>query len=166
MVADGAKWVEGKFGSAVEVSGPGADVVIPMLDVYNQEDLTFECWVYPFNVTPQQYNQIIITGRGEWGADAPGAFQLGITLTDDIPKARWFFWVRQWATVSAGPEIKKNNWYHFAGTLEGGQKATLYVNGEEVAQSDLPAKLADNPYICWLVGSSGGPPVRLSWLCR
>ncbi|MFQ6094072.1 MAG: hypothetical protein ACE5OR_15620, partial [bacterium] len=72
VVADGVKWVEGKFGSAVEVSGPGADVVIPMLDVYNQEELTFECWVYPFNVTPQQYNQIIITGRDAASAQASG----------------------------------------------------------------------------------------------
>ena len=86
VVADGAKWVEGKFGSAVEVNGPGKDVVIPMVDVYNQEDFTFECWVHPFNVTPQQYNQIIITGRGEWGADAPGAFQLGITITKVIKR--------------------------------------------------------------------------------
>ena len=138
------------------------DVVIPMIDIYNQQDFTFECWVYPFGVIPQQYNQIIITGRGEWGGDDPGAFQLGIKLVDDVPQARWFFRVAgAWETVTGGPEIEPEQWYHFAGTLEGGQKATLYVNGEEAATGNLAVKLADNPHPIY-VGSWGAAEEILS----
>ena len=161
VVADGVKWVNGMVGSAVEVAGPGKDVVIPMVDIYNQENFTFECWVYPFEVIPQQYNQIIITGRGEWGGDAPGAFQLGITLTGNKPTARWFFWIGAWETIAGGPEIEPEKWYHFAGTLEGGQKATLYVDGEEAATGNLPVKLANNHHPIY-VGSWGAAEELLS----
>lgn len=153
-VADGVKWVDGKFDKAIEVGGPGKDVVIPYNEIYNQDNFTFECWIYPFNVTPKEFNQIIIAGRGEWGNDAPGAFQLGITLIDGTPNARWFFWVGEWITVAGGPEIEVNKWYHFAGILEGGKKATLYVDGEEAATQDLPTKLAENPHPIY-VGSWG-----------
>ena len=162
VVADGVAWVNGKFGSAVEVAGPGADVVIPMVDIYNQENFTFECWVYPLDVIPQQYDQIIITGRGEWGGDDPSAFQLSITAANGAPQARWFFRVAGvWERVIGGPELEPETWYHFAGTLEGGQKATLYVNGEEAATGNLAAKLVDNHHPIY-VGSWGAAEELLS----
>ena len=162
VVAGGVQWVEGMIGSAVEVAGPGADVVIPMVDIYNQENFTFECWVYPLDVIPQQYDQIIITGRGEWGGDDPSAFQLSITAANGAPQARWFFRVAGvWERVIGGPELEPETWYHFAGTLEGGQKATLYVNGEEAATGNLAAKLVDNHHPIY-VGSWGAAEELLS----
>ena len=154
-LADGVQWVEGMDGSAIEVGGAGMDVTIPMIDIYNQQDFTFECWVYPLSVIPQQYNQIIIAGRGEWGGDDPSAFQLSITLVDDVPQARWFLRIAgAWETVTGGPELEPETWYHFAGTLEDGQKASLYVNGEEAATGNLAAKLVDNTHPIY-VGSWG-----------
>ena len=153
-LADGVQWVDGMYGSAIEVGGPGMDVTIPAIDIYNQDDFTFECWIYPLNVIPQQYNQIIVVGRGEWGGDAPSAFQFSITLVDDLPKARWFFWVEGWVTVAGGPTLEVGNWYHLAGTLEGDQQLTLYVNGEEAATGELPIAFVDNDHPIY-VGSWG-----------
>ena len=63
-IAADVKRVPGKFGRAIEVGGPKKDVVIPMIDEYNegQANMTFECWVYPLAVKPIRYNQLIITG--------------------------------------------------------------------------------------------------------
>lgn len=111
------------------MGGPKKDVVIPMIDEYNegQANMTFECWVYPLAVKPIRYNQLIITGRGEWGKDDPGTFQLGLTLDGVKLVARWFFRVGGWSTLKDGPEIKEKQWCHFVGTLKDGINATLYV---------------------------------------
>ena len=155
-IAADVKRVPGKFGRAIEVGGPKKDVVIPMIDEYNegQANMTFECWVYPLAVKPIRYNQLIITGRGEWGKDDPGAFQLGLTLDGVKPVARWFFRVGGWSTLKGGPEIKEKQWYHFAGTLKDGINATLYVNAEKVMELKLPQKLQENPHPIY-VGSWG-----------
>jgi hypothetical protein len=72
-----ANWVNGKFGSALQVDSMTSYVDMAYISAYDVvNEFTLECWINPSNVTPG--SQAIIVGRGQWGNDASGDYQLRI----------------------------------------------------------------------------------------
>jgi hypothetical protein len=137
----GAKWVDGKFGKALEFNGDGDQVLVPHNEALNiQGELTVEAWVLPKGWNPD-LNSI----AQKW-EDASNRRQYQLTI---YQQRNW------WYVSDAGSnfpraegkiEIKPDEWVHLAGTYDG-QKLRSYTNGKfdvELAQangiftSDIP----------------------------
>jgi hypothetical protein len=121
-----ANWVNGKFGSALQVDSTDSCVNMPYIPAYDVVDeFTLECWINPKNVTPG--SQAIIVGRGQWANDLSGDYQLRINSNSTI---RISCFGSSWTTVD-GTALKVDTWYHVAG-IKKGDDLELYVDGKLV----------------------------------
>jgi len=132
------KWVNGKFGSALQVDSTNSCVDMPYITAYDVvKEFTLECWINPDNVTPG--GQAIIVGRGQWGADASGDYQLRINSNSTV---RISCFGSAWTTVD-GSALKTGTWYHIAG-VKRGDKLEIYVDGKLSASADMKGTPATN----------------------
>jgi len=118
----GAKWVDGKFGKALEFDGKTDNVEVPDakgLDAVSQ--MTVVCWVNYDKEPPQNYAPVgkeplyrFIIGTG-----SSGHFVLATTNNG------WY----DAGTVASGAGITTGEWHHLAGTYDG-TKVRFYVDGK------------------------------------
>ena len=140
----GAKWVDGKFGKALDFNGDGDQVLVPNADSLNiKGELTVEAWVFPKGWNPD-LNSI----AQKWQDDSNRRqYQLNV-----YKERNW------WYVSDAGSNFPRaegvipvplNQWTHLAGTYDG-KKLRSYTNGKfdvELAQangifaSDIPVAI-------------------------
>ena len=112
-----AKWVEGKYGSAVEFNGTDAEVRVPDNDSFDLTEITLEVWYNPGDegVGPG-WRVIINKAYNEWY----------MYLQDSQP----MFFINGDANNAKSPEeIPANQWTHLAGSYDG-KEIKMYGDGE------------------------------------
>jgi len=136
---DGAKWVKGKFGDALEFD-VGTFVDCGNGESLNLEDndLTIGAWIKQNDLTDYQ----MIFTKGKPGIGANKGYRLRIedggaplfTVTGDA----------ETDLKSGKPLPKAEEWYHVAGVKDA-KNMTIYVNGEAWgAQGNSPPGSTDN----------------------
>ena len=145
----GAKWVKGKYGSALEFDSGGKTVVQvsdnPTLNP--DKEITYMAWFFSdaFDITrgiiskytgtgnQRSYNlrlHHVTKGALSTEVSANGAFQLGVSTTD----------------VHSGTVLKNGQWHHAAITLKGGEFLRMYVDGklEKESKATVTKTIFDN----------------------
>ena len=132
---DNPTWVDGKFGKALKFAGAGSGtwVTIESSDALNVNECTFMAWINAetWDGTRQIVGKSVhggCGGRGQYGLfSEKGVLKLRFETEDGR------------ADVNADlPET--NNWLHIAFTNDG-EMASLYIDGEVIAQGDIPGAL-------------------------
>lgn len=111
-----ARWVRGKFDTALQFTGQGQGVVIENDIAFNfEEGMTLTAWFHPNNAVT---NRPLITKKGSFhvGFDHAGFLEFVIQPDDTT-----FF-----ALFPFNNELRK--WHHFAVTFDG-NGTTFYING-------------------------------------
>jgi hypothetical protein len=114
---NGPKWVDGKFGKALEFSG-GNYVEVPASESFSYDNgYTFALWFKANNVNTQQ---------GPIGQNGGGQY---INFWINSNQLRWETDSGQ--SLFAGVPIEANQWYHAVGTYDFSTGiAKIYINGK------------------------------------
>jgi concanavalin A-like lectin/glucanase superfamily protein len=117
MLANGPKWVEGKFGKALEFDG-GNHVEVPASEDFSYEEgYTFALYFRANNVNTQQ---------GPIGQNANGQY---INFWMNSAQLRWETDAGQ--NFFSSVAIEEDQWYHAAGTYDfASGMAKIYIDGE------------------------------------
>lgn len=134
------KWVEGKFGKALEFNGTDVRVVIPSLGKMTKEKASVVLWVNPeFDIGDgKTYGQI---GIGGHFGDGLGAKDEKCHQIFKWGGNNWFFRVgfdnpnvgvgaNQF--TSAQDIMPKDKWAHIAMTWEKGGESVVYINSSRI----------------------------------
>jgi hypothetical protein len=120
---EGAKWVTGKFGGALEFNGDGDHVFVPHADALNLEAVSVVAWV-----VPTEWNPDLNAIAQKW-EDGTNRRQYQLTVYQE--KNWWYVsdagdnWPRTDATTTI---IPLDEWTHLVGTYDGSMMRA-YVNG-------------------------------------
>jgi hypothetical protein len=124
------QWVEGKFNKALEFDGKGAEVVVKKgQDPEPQAEITIATWV-KLNVNNGNFEIVrkqIPNGKG---------FDIRLEGTT----LRWWVNVGSWLNSSYATPLPVNEWFFLTGTYDG-KASKIYINGDEVASSDISGKI-------------------------
>ena len=131
-IEKGPKWVDGKFGKALEFDGKDDYVYVSdpgksSLDL--TKSLTIMAWIKPVQ-HPQ--GNVIVNKRAPV---APCNYTLRLA---DGTNGEFDFWYNsgswQGYTTTTGAMVKDGTWYHIASTYTSGEgeNVKVYVNGKEV----------------------------------
>lgn len=129
---EGATWVSGKFGKALEFNGDGDHVFVPHAEGLNLEKVSVAAWVFPTGWNPD------LNAIAQKWEDGTNRRQYQLTIYQE--KNWWYVsdagnnWPRTDATTTV---INLNEWTHLVGTYDGSMMRA-YVNGvldEEKAQA-------------------------------
>lgn len=141
-VVKDAKYVDGKFGKAIEFDGVKSQVEIASKDALNFKDgaITVEAWV-----KPTRYNDLSAVAQ-KWG-DNSNRRQYLLCFVGD--KVRFYISGKgnTWPAAAGNTAVKTGEWTHIAGTYDS-KAIKCYVNGkldgetannEGLFASDIPA---------------------------
>jgi hypothetical protein len=119
-LTNGPKWVDGKFGKALELNGTNNNVTSPTNSF--AEKGTISLWFNTKNGPGNQY--LIAAGYPLYFAiNNTGANQLGAWTSPGIP-------------ITASQAWKSNTWYHVAYVYDSSiSYAALYINGSKEAEN-------------------------------
>ena len=161
---DGAEWVNGKYGMALDFDGVSDGVEIPDDPSLQLADaLTVACWIYPRAILDAAGNDHAgIVWKGNmigWGSDAYNwriatASDMGLTWGSTGGGTEGYF-----ATANCLVD-GLDTWYHVA-LVENGSEGRAYVNGVEMTDADVTGGDMHRPrapYDVW-----EGEPVRIGW---
>jgi hypothetical protein len=121
----GAKWVDGKFGKALDFDGSTNYIEVPFDDsmkVLNQGDFTLAAWYKP-DVIPKKH---VVFQQGDSG----GTGRTWLFTHQDAGEIRSYLGGN---TTASGINAEAGEWYHTAVVVtEGGgvDSVQLYINGE------------------------------------
>jgi len=122
------KWVEGKFGEALEFDGASTCVKISP-GLTDLENITVVVWVYSEDDWGKTTRQEIWCGSNTYGdylllrEDERGDWHAG--------EAMWHWYDGgSWGAIPSG-SLKNQTWYHLAGSYDGSD-LKLYLNGKLV----------------------------------
>ena len=122
----GAKWVDGKFGKALEFNGDGDQVLVPNDDALNiKGELTVEAWVYPKGWNPD------LNAIAQKWEDGSNRRQYQLTVYG-ATKTNWWYVSdagNTWPRAEGQIIVELNKWTHLAGTYDG-KKLRNYTNGK------------------------------------
>jgi len=147
-----AKWVDGKYGAALEFNGKDAEIRVPDNKSLDLAELTVEVWYNPGDegVGPG-WKVIINKAVGEWY----------MYLQDSQPM---FFINADGNNAKSPDKIPANQWTHLAGSYDG-KEIKMYANGELKVVSKFNAPIGNTP--CALeIGSrnpEGCPQNNVYW---
>jgi len=123
-VISGAKWIDGKFGKALEFNGDGDQVLVTNHESLNiKGELTVEAWVFP-----KGWNPDLNAFAQKW-EDGSNRRQYQLTI---YQQRNWWYVSNagnNWPRAEGKIEIKPNEWVHLAGTYDG-KKLRSYTNGK------------------------------------
>lgn len=143
-----ANWVDGKFGSALELGGD-AHIEVPFdesMNLLNQGDFTLAAWFLVY-IVPQK---MLAVQQG----DANGTGRSWLFVHETASEIRSFL---GGATIASGINAEQDQWYHTAVVVtEGGATDTvqLYVDGV-IAGAPTPLSMEDCEGI-YFIGSHKG----------
>lgn len=132
------EWVDGKFGKSLQFGGEGSDafVTVESTPVLNVNECTFMAWINAehWDGTRQ------IVGKSVHGG-CTGRTQYGLFSEGGVFKLRF-------ETEGGRADIETDlpptgEWIHVAFTNDG-ETATIYIDGEAVAEGELPGPLSTN----------------------
>jgi hypothetical protein len=140
------KWVNGKFGNALELDGNSSYVAVPDNETLNiTSDLTIMAWFNPNDVLTSRRmmsknNSIfVIFDFGD-----PNSVELLVKPNNDFVESKTKDW-------------KVGEWYHFAGTFDG-KTLRVYINGELEGENDIGQKIATSNLELWIGADDLGNP--------
>jgi hypothetical protein len=142
---NGAEWVEGKFGSAVELDNDGDSVVMPLsptLDLTDQ--LTVEAWVKTSTVAVR--TDIISKHEGGGYAliiDEGGIFRASFHIAGSYTPAR------------SATALEADQWYYLAATYDG-KSLNVYIDGELEGEAPAQGEVTSTD-VSLSVGGNSGP---------
>lgn len=152
-IAGPKKWVQGKFGKALQFDGSSVWVEVPFNDSQVLPELTMVAWG---NIKPSKgirWQSIMMRGQNPRNyllVIDKDSQKLQLSITKGAADA--------WAGPIDGPVITDGSWHHLAGVI--GQKAglTIYVDGVKVGSQaySKPSLDANPPHIRIGDGSAGG----------
>jgi hypothetical protein len=164
-IIDGAEWVDGRFGLALDFNGVDAGVEIPDDPSLQLADaLTVACWIYPravLNADGIDHAGVVWKGNMiGWGSDVYN-FRIATAGAAGLT----------WGSCGSGTEgyfatancfvNGLNTWYHVA-LVENGSEGRAYVNGVVMTDADVAGSgdmhRPRAPYDVW-----EGEPVRIGW---
>lgn len=129
----GPKWVDGKFGKALEFDGTPNYVIVPHNPIFDfgADDFTMGCWMKSENL--DSYVVIKRNGAGFWALSSSIDRNSGV-----------FIFEGGGVHIDSGKTvIVKKGWRHTVAVRRKG-KISLYVDGELDAEANVPANM-DNP---------------------
>ncbi len=148
----GAKWVNGKIGSALKFNGTSDYVDCGNDPILNPTtEITVVAWV---KTEGEIISERSIVARG-WPGEAINkvAYTLWHLNDSNVQKGRFGFAFGQWspgwvvaASADPGTLAKAGQWYHVVGTFDG-SKFNLYVNGNLIDESTDVQSLNENDVI-------------------
>lgn len=125
--------VEGKIGEALEFDGANDYILVPHSESLKPEKVTVSAWVYP-NASG---GNNIISSSGDHHPSRGYELHIGsgqqgyMTIGDGS----------NWNEIGfPGGTVTNGKWHHLAGVYDG-EKASIYINGEQVAAEWKPMKL-------------------------
>ncbi len=133
---NGAKWVDGKFGDALEFNGGQSVEIASTPDLQLGDEHTMMAWFYATNIAEHQQ---LIAKNAE--------YLLRIDKAGEQNRMSAFVNINGWEPRASSrvPELK--TWIHFAATFDSGANAdqlVVYVNGERAGSSTRAGKGAGN----------------------
>ena len=142
---DNPKWVDGKFGKALEFGGPGSDVFVTVesTNALNVDEFSFMAWI-----NSEEWNGIRqVVGKSVHGG-CGGRVQYGVFSEGAVFKIRLETEGGRNDISTDLPDTGK--FVHITFTNDT-KKTKIYYDGKEVQEGDTPGKLKanDDP---WRVG--------------
>jgi hypothetical protein len=141
-VIDGALWIDGKYGKALEFDGKDDFAEVPDSDSLHAEDLTIAAWI---NVYSDPH---------DWGDGGAGAivfknneYQWSVDVgSGAAPGLLWFgIWGAKLVSNFDFTD-HLNEWHHVAVTFDGGtQECRIYVDGELDAEGTVAEQVDPQP---------------------
>ncbi|MBM3236868.1 LamG domain-containing protein [Candidatus Poribacteria bacterium] len=130
----GPKWVDGKFGKALEFDGTPNYVIVPHHEIFNfgADDFSMGCWMNATNL--DAYVVIKRNGGASWWA-----------LSASIDRDSGFFIFEGGGVHIDGGKtvIVKKGWHHCVAMRKEGT-VYIYVDGEFEVEANIPANM-DTP---------------------
>lgn len=118
----GTKWVDGKFGGALEFSGEGDFVAVPGAEGFDGiPQLTLMAWFKFDSFPPQNYTTVGKEATYRFVISAGGAGHFVLATIGN----NWY----SGGTLASGSGFKTGQWQHVAGTYDG-KLVRLYIDGE------------------------------------
>ncbi len=138
---DGASWVKGKFGMALDFDGIDDGVEIPDdPSLQLSEALTVACWIYPRTILDAAgTDHAGIVWKGSmigWGSDVYN-WRIATANSAGLTWGACGSGVEGYFATSNCLEDGLDEWYHVA-LVEDGSEGRAYVNGVEMTDADVP----------------------------
>ena len=141
------KWVEGKFGSALDFDGEDDHVVIPDDDALDLTDnVTYMAWFSPNDVLTSR--RMISKNDSVFVIFDFGNSKESIDFLVKPDNAN---------VESKTTDWKVGEWYHFAGTFDG-KTLKVYINGKLEAEKPNNVPIAPSDLDLWIGGDDYGRP--------
>jgi len=129
-LVDNPKWVEGKFGNALEFDGKGAKVEVKKgEDPEPQNEISIAVWI---KLNSSNGNFEIVRKQTPNGK--------GYDIRLEGSTLRWWVNVGDWMNSGYAQLIPANEWVFLTGTFDG-KLSKIYINGDEVAKGDIDGKI-------------------------
>ena len=140
------KWVDGKFGTALEFNGADNHVAVADDDALDlAENLTFMAWFSPSEVLTSR--RLMVKNNAIFVI-----FDFGnANSIDFLVKPNNTF------TESKTVDWKIGEWYHFAGTFDG-KTMKVYINGKLEGEADNNVPITPSDLELWIGGDDNGRP--------
>ena len=134
-LVNGPKWVNGKFGKALEFDGTDDSMEAGSTGLpAGAEDRTIAFWVKSPNMA---VGNKFLVGWGNGTAQQMSSLIMGWM---NLPSKKFAFW--GWNNDFEAPtELKNNTWYHMAFTLKEKTSARLYLDGKVDREGPIAAGL-------------------------
>jgi hypothetical protein len=143
---NGPKWVNGKFGMALEFDGKDDYVDCGNDDNLNVNTFTLMAWVFPTSIDASTHE--MIGGKG-WSA-TERSYYLSILQGKAFVSFRNPGNTAQ-ADVQGNTAFQKSTWYHIAGINNRKEnKAAIYVNGVKENEKAIDYDVMVTPKPLWI----------------